>query len=101
MFQHGSKHVFMSTIAVPSVSSVDLHKYAGKWYVIASIPTNFDKEWNYITETYSLNKNGKVDIETNYIEEGKTKGGIVKAKGFPDKKSHNVKWKVQFVWPFK
>jgi apolipoprotein D and lipocalin family protein len=91
----------MPTTAPHKVQTVDLTKYSGKWYVIACIPTQFDKEWNYITETYTLNKNGRVDIETNYFEEGKTTQSTMNSKGFPDKESKNVKWKVQFVWPFK
>ena len=84
-----------------NVSKVDLTRYQGKWYVIACIPTKFDKEWNYVTETYSINKKGNIDIETTYFEDGSTKQGTVMSKGFPDKDSKNVKWKVQFVWPFK
>jgi apolipoprotein D and lipocalin family protein len=91
----------MYSSTAPHVDSVDLQKYAGKWYVIASIPTQFDKEWNYITETYTLKKDGKIDIETTYFEDGSTKQSTVNSKGFPDKESRNVKWKVQFVWPFK
>ena len=91
----------MNTGAVHKVTQVDLQRYSGKWYVIASIPTQFDKEWNYITETYTIAKNGKIDIETTYFEEGKNTQSSVSSKGFPDKDSNNVKWKVQFVWPFK
>jgi apolipoprotein D and lipocalin family protein len=91
----------MNSTVANSVQSVDLNKYAGKWYVIACIPTQFDKEWNYTTETYIVNKSGKIDIETSYFEEGKNVQKTVNSKGFPDKESNNVKWKVQFVWPFK
>src|SRR6188768_1191882 len=91
----------MPTTAPHKVQTVDLSKYAGKWYVIACIPTQFDKEWNYITKTYVLNKSGRIDIETNYFEEGKNTQSTMNSKGFPDKESNNVKWKVQFVWPFK
>ncbi|PBQ34136.1 hypothetical protein CNR22_20945 [Sphingobacteriaceae bacterium] len=80
---------------------VDLNKFSGKWYVIATIPTGFDKEWDYTTETYTLNKKGKIDIYTTYCKKGEEKEKSVKSKGFPNKETFNISWKVQFVWPFK
>lgn len=81
--------------------SIDLAKFSGKWYVIGVIPTRFDKNWNYVTETYTLNKKGTIDIYTTYIKIGETKTESVKSKGFPNKAKNNVMWKVQFVWPFR
>lgn len=83
------------------VTQVDLNRYSGKWYVIASIPTRFDKNWTYITESYTLRKDGNIDIFTTYHKGGEIKERSVISKGFPDSASRNVKWKVQFVWPFK
>lgn len=83
------------------VTSVDLNKYSGKWFVIACIPTSFDKNWNYVTESYTVNKKGKIDIFTTYIKPKDAKEKSFKSKGFPDEKTNNVMWKVQFVWPFK
>ncbi len=90
----------MNTIA-PSVSTVDLKKYAGKWYVVACIPTEFDKARNYICEDYKLVKGGKIAIETSYFEDNSRIQSFSSAIGFPDKESNNVRWKVQYVWPFK
>lgn len=94
---------FTQTLA----KTVDLEKYAGKWYVIACIPTEIDQHWNYLTETYTLKKNGNIDIYTTYINEYKPgskktpKQKDLHSKGFPQKNSDNFKWKVQFFWPFK
>lgn len=101
------KFIFLMTIithisaAQNTVKEVDLQKYSGKWHVIASIPTRFDKDWNYCTETYTLNKKGRIDIYTTYIKNGETKQKAVTSKGFPIAKTGNIKWKVQFVWPFR
>lgn len=84
-----------------TVKEVDLQKYSGKWHVIASIPTRFDKSWNYCTESYTLNKKGNIDVYTTYIKNGETQQRAVKSKGFPNAKTGNIKWKVQFVWPFR
>ncbi|MEO6304757.1 MAG: lipocalin family protein [Bacteroidia bacterium] len=90
-----------SGFAQTHVKSVNLDKYSGKWYEIASIPSGFDKKWNYVTESYTLNKKGTIDIYTTYKKGTSTKESSVRSKGFPNKESGNVKWKVQFVWPFK
>lgn len=93
--------IMNSTSAQTPPQSIDLFKYSGKWYVIGVIPTRFDKEWEYVTENYTVKKNGKIDIYTTYIKQGGTKIQSVKSKGFPKKSTGNVAWKVQFVWPFR
>ena len=80
---------------------IDLQKYSGKWYVIAMIPTRFDKNWDHITETYSILADGVIDIYTTYKKPGKSETKVLRSKGFPISEENNVKWKVQFVWPFK
>jgi apolipoprotein D and lipocalin family protein len=101
------KYLIMATaiintgMAQTNLKNIDLEKFAGKWFVIACIPTSFDKNWNYVTETYSVNAKGKIDIYTTYKKGNDPKQKDVRSKGFPDKKSNNVKWKVQFVWPFR
>jgi apolipoprotein D and lipocalin family protein len=86
---------------VESESKLDLQRYSGTWHVIASIPTSFDKHWRYAKENYTLNKKGKIDILTTYLEDNETQEKTVKSKGFPSAKDAFFKWKVQFVWPFK
>ena len=81
------------------LAHVDLHAYAGKWYVIGYIPTGFDKKWEYTTESYALNKNGGYSIFTTYRKNGKDKN--LRSKAFIDAASGNAKWKVQFFWPFR
>lgn len=80
---------------------INLHKYSGKWYVIGTIPTRFDKNWDYITETYTIRKNGNIDIYTTYKKKGQTEKNELRSKGFPIAKENNVRWKIQFLWPFK
>ncbi len=84
-----------------TVKYVDLEKFSGKWYVIGFKPTMFDKNWNYTTETYTLNEKGNYDIYTTWRKTEEDKPHSVNSKGFIDKSSGNSKWKVQFFWPFK
>lgn len=82
-------------------TEVNLNRFCGKWFVIASIPTRFDKSWDYVTESYSLASDNKIAVFTTYVKPGSQKVHSVKSKGFPAKNSGNRHWKVQFVWPFK
>lgn len=92
----------MNTLkAQTKVSIVDLEKYSGKWYVIASIPTKFDKNWSYVTESYTVNEKGKIDIFTTYKKDGSEKERSFSSKGFPITATNNIRWKVQIIWPFK
>lgn len=52
-----------SALAAPAirpVSSIDLTRYMGRWYVIASIPTRFERGGHNPVETYKLNPDGTV-----------------------------------------
>ena len=94
--------LIMNTLSAQNkVTSVDLNKFSGKWYVIATIPTRFDENWDYTTESYTLNTKGTIEIYTTYRKNGKEKIHSVKSKGFPESATNNVSWKVQFVWPFR
>jgi apolipoprotein D and lipocalin family protein len=46
-----------------TVLSVDLEKYMGKWYEIASFPQRFQKGCHCTTAEYTLNDKGYVNIE--------------------------------------
>jgi apolipoprotein D and lipocalin family protein len=83
------------------VSSVDLKKYAGKWYEIARLPNSFERKLKCITATYTVRDDGKIAVlnSGHYITEPDK---INNAKGVawvPDKSSP-AKLKVQFFWPF-
>lgn len=86
-----------------TVPSVDLNKYAGKWFEIASFPQRFQKGCHCTTAEYTLSKNGKYVIVENKCRResvsGKSTG--IKGKAFVEKNSGNAKLKVQFFWPFK
>jgi len=85
-----------------TVKSVDIEKYMGKWYDIASFPQRFQKGCYNTTATYTLSPKGHVIVENacnkNSLD-GKVSG--IKGKAFVVKNSGNAKLKVQFFWPFK
>lgn len=87
---------------VQTVPHVDLEKYAGKWYEIASFPQRFQKGCQYTTATYTLSDKGYVIVENQCKKDGKEgKATGIKGKAFVVKNSGNAKLKVQFFWPFR
>lgn len=98
--------IFMSTTVtkaqqVQTVPNVDLKKYSGKWYEIASYPQRFQKGCNCTTAEYTLSNKGYVIVE-NRCNKDSVNGKLayIKGKAFVEKNSGNAKLKVQFFWPF-
>ena len=87
---------------INTVPHVDLEKYAGKWYEVASFPQRFQKGCQYTTATYTPTEKGYVLVENRCRKDGKDgKETYAKAKAFVVKNSGNAKLKVQFFWPFR
>jgi apolipoprotein D and lipocalin family protein len=83
------------------VPSVDLARYAGKWYEIARLPNRFQRDCAMdVTATYALRPDGKMTV----VNECRTSQGKAKsAKGtarLASEKGPNTKLKVTFFWPF-
>ncbi len=85
-----------------TVPRVDLTKYAGKWYEIASYPQYFQKGCHCTTAEYTLSDKGYVIVE-NRCNKDSVNGrqSYIKGKAFVEEGSENAKLKVQFFWPFK
>lgn len=84
------------------VSHVDLGRYVGTWYEIATIPQRFQKDCVGVTATYSLRDDGSIAVLNKCRK--KTLDGKLKearAKAWVVDKMTNAKLKVQFFWPFK
>lgn len=81
--------------------SVDLARYAGKWYEIARFPNRFQRHCaSDVAATYSLRPDGKITVLN---ECRKADGELKSAKGtarVADSKGPNTKLKVTFFWPF-
>ena len=85
-----------------TVPFVDLTKYAGKWYEIASLPQRFQKGCNCSTAEYTLTDKGYVTVENKCNRDSiNGKQSYIKGKAFVVENSGNAKLKVQFFWPFK
>jgi apolipoprotein D and lipocalin family protein len=85
-----------------TVPYVDLNRYAGVWYEIASYPQRFQKGCTHTTAEYSLSDKGYLIVE-NLCKKDSLNGrdSYIKGKAFVEPNSGNSKLKVQFFWPFK
>lgn len=85
-----------------TVSAVDLQKYAGKWFEIASFPQRFQKGCNCTTAEYTLTSKNYLIVENRCKKDSLNgKSLYIKGKVFSEKNTGNAKLKVQFFWPFK
>lgn len=84
------------------VDSVDLERYLGKWYEIASYPAWFAKNCTATTAEYTLLPDGKIQV-VNRCRKGRIDGPPEEAKGKAEvvDTTTNAKLKVWFFWPFK
>jgi apolipoprotein D and lipocalin family protein len=87
---------------LPTVDHVDLNRFMGGWYVIATIPTPFERGAYNALEQYALTPDGHVATTFSYNKDGfdgprKT----MHATGFVRPGTGNAVWGMQFVWPFK
>jgi apolipoprotein D and lipocalin family protein len=99
--------VLMSTTtdqehALQTVPGVDLKRYAGKWYEIASYPQRFQKGCHCTTAEYTVSEKGYVIVENRCNRDSVNgKPSYIKGKAFVEEGSGNAKLKVQFFWPFR
>lgn len=85
-----------------TVPYVDLTKYVGKWYEIASFPQRFQKGCNCTTAEYTLTDKGYIIVENRCNRDSiNGKESYIKGKVFVVENSGNAKLKVQFFWFFK
>jgi apolipoprotein D and lipocalin family protein len=88
-----------SSSDLPVVASVDINKYAGKWYEIASFPISAQKGCSCTTAEYTVTKEGYITVYNRCLKNGEVSD--ITGKAFPVEGSGNAKLKVQFFWPFK
>jgi len=83
------------------VPSVDLARYAGKWYEIARLPNRFQRSCaSDTTASYTLRPDGKITVvNACRTSEGKAKTATGTAR-VASGKEPNTKLEVTFFWPF-
>lgn len=84
-----------------TVAKVDLSRYTGTWFEIASYPQRFQKGCTGTTATYTLGDGGEIAV-LNRCRKGSLQGKEATATGrarVVDTTS-NAKLEVTFFWPF-
>ena len=85
-----------------TVPSVDLRRYMGQWFEIASFPQRFQKGCQNTTAFYSLDEKGYVRVKNRCNKDSPDgKESSVTGKAFVVKNSGNAKLKMQFFWPIR
>lgn len=91
-----------STPPIKPVTDVDLQRYMGTWYVIASIPTSFEKDAYNAVETYRLDHDGRVDTMFQF-RKGSFDAPLktIDSTGYVGADTGNAVWGVQIIWPIR
>jgi apolipoprotein D and lipocalin family protein len=95
---------FARSQPLQTVDKVDLARYAGRWYDIASYPARFQNGCRCTTADYELVPGKRYIRVVNRcirFKGNRSKLSSVSGKAFLGKDSGNAKLKVQFFWPFK
>ena len=94
----GSLHA--ETVPVRSVQAVDLNRYVGKWYEIASFPMFFQRKCIAdTTAEYAFRPDGDIAV----VNRCRTEDGFDEAvgKAWAVEGTGNAQLKVSFFWPFR
>jgi len=85
------------------VGEIDLARYVGRWYEIASLPQHFQRGCVATTANYTLREDGRIRVE-NECRDRSFGGEIRRAEGeawVTDPEGSQAKLSVQFFWPFR
>jgi apolipoprotein D and lipocalin family protein len=87
--------------ALQTVPRVDLERYLGTWYEIASFPQRFQRGCTATVATYALRPDGAIDV-LNRCRKGSLDGKEASARGRARvvDRSTNAKLEVSFFRPF-
>lgn len=91
-----------SAANLDTVDYVDVERFMGSWYVIASIPTFLEKDAYNAVERYALNANGTIATTFTFRKggfDGKPKE--YHPTGYIRDAASNAVWGMQFIWPVK
>lgn len=81
------------------VAHVDLPRFMGKWYLIATIPTSYGKDAYNAIETYGLQPDGNIHT-TFTFHDGSFDGPVkhLESTGYVKAGTGNAEWSVKLFW---
>lgn len=91
-----------SNYEVSVTKPVDLKRYSGTWYEIASFPTTFHKECFCTTANYALTQDYLLVKNTCYTRvNNRTLRRSLTGKAYPTPNTQNSHLSIEFYWPLK
>lgn len=85
---------------LPLVAYVDLQKYQGPWYIVASIPLSLEAGAHDGVESYALNPDGSIATVFQFRKDGfRGEQKTIVGRSFVQSGSGNAIWAVQAFWP--
>jgi len=87
---------------MPPVAHVDIDRFMGDWYVIASIPSYPERDAFNAIESYRLRPDGRIQTTFRYRKGSfDSKLKTMHPVGTVQPGTGNAVWGMQFVWPIK
>jgi apolipoprotein D and lipocalin family protein len=86
---------------IKPVAHIDLPRFMGDWYVIATIPTVFERSTYNAIETYKLQPDGRVATSFRFRNGSDSPVKVIHSTGFVKGDTGNAVWGVQLFWPIK
>ena len=93
-------NIGLANAPLQTVKNVDLKRYAGRWYEIASIPNRFQKGCRCTMATYTLSGPNRIDILNQCLKPDNSVD-TARGKAWAADTSNTGKLSVQFFWPFR
>jgi apolipoprotein D and lipocalin family protein len=79
-----------------TTTEIDLERYLGKWYEIATLPQFFSLGTKCVTADYSLNADGSIKVFNRQVNNISGQAGSITGKATVEPNSGNAKLKVSF-----
>jgi apolipoprotein D and lipocalin family protein len=85
---------------IETVPRVDIERFIGRWYVVASIPTFLERGAHNAVETYQRDADGSIATTFSFRRDS-FDGPLVeyRPRGYVRDESAAI-WGMRFVWPF-
>lgn len=88
----------LKLLELPVVAHVDVDRYVGTWYEIASFPQSFQEGCTETTATYKLRDDGELDVINHCIKDDEE--DVAEGRARIVDKTTNAKLEVSFFRPF-
>ena len=91
-----------TTAPIRTAEYVDLERFMGDWYVLASIPTRIERNAFNAVESYRMSDDGTIATTFSFNEGGfDGEAKTYNPTGFVRDNESNAIWGMQFIWPIK